>query len=114
MFGSAWKPGNTGLFITRAETVQVRCTPSLPIIRYVTGALKSCGVPEAGLIVAPSASVNVGASAVTSVPSATGSFTVPAASSMIASTLSCGNVTLPMEAPRPARFRISAPLSAVL
>lgn len=90
MFGSAVRPGSTGLFMTSADTVQVRFVPSEPVTSYVTGLLKSCTLPEAGLIAAPWARVNSGASAVRSVPSFSGSVTLPCALSRRASTFSAG------------------------
>jgi hypothetical protein len=73
--------------------------------------VKSCGV--AGEMELPFARVKDGASDVTSVPGLTGSFTVDAPSSMIASAFSSGRATPPIDVVRPASSRISEADSAV-
>ncbi len=98
--------------MTSAETVQVRFVPSEPVTSYVTGLLKSCTLPEAGLIAAPWARVNSGARAVRSVPSFIGSVILLSASSMSASTFSAGCVAFAMPAVLPLSSMTSAAVRA--
>src|SRR5688572_1369139 len=89
MFGSAYRPGSTGLAITRARNVHVAVEPSGAVNVTTTGSLRSTVSPEAGDAVTPSAVSKTGASAVTSVPGTTGKTTVRAVASTIGATLSC-------------------------
>lgn len=91
-----------------AATVQVRFFPSEPVTWYVTGFVKSWTLPEAGLIAAPFARLNSGASAVRSVPSFSGSVILLSALSTIASTFSAGWVALAMPAVLPLSSMTSA------
>ncbi len=76
MFGSAYRPGRTGLFISIA--LSVHTTSAWPSVFRVTvmGVLRLRTVPDAGVAVVPFAVANVGRSVVRSVPGLTGNVTV--------------------------------------